>query len=402
MPIQARKKLPKNNNPKAESKNVSVLENFTTRADSIPSCCKLCKKGRHPMSRCSTYASAQTRQARCRELNICTLCTTTRHKTKDCLGKWNRLSFKCSLCNSRNHVTPLCDKAEEKKNSALSINVFNSSRTVNQPFILPMVSLSVSKSRQKHNVNCLLDTGGQRSYFSKGVAEKLKCQKHSFTPGNYEVSTFLGTRKKRLEEVVLGIQADKDRTFHLPVLVDEVFDINLNIDHFGEVNKNLKNLKYELAFTDNGSDQIRVHGLIGFDIIQFMDMNIIKCMNGIAWEFPTGIAPLGNSHHFLYQEQIARARARKSAPENNYQTIITDYSSCPKERVNFVLTPPPKTCPDAFSECFNERTQDARYAKKKKKIKFKSQKNVQRNMITYFEQLEYIAILLAFSSGGNV
>ena len=51
----------KNNNPKAESKNVSAIENFTTRADSIPSCCKLCKKEGHPMSRCSTYASAQTR-----------------------------------------------------------------------------------------------------------------------------------------------------------------------------------------------------------------------------------------------------------------------------------------------------------------------------------------------------
>ena len=202
-----------------------------------------------------------------------------------------------------------------------------------------MVSLLVSKGRQKHNVNCLLDTGSQRSYFSKGVAEKLKCKKHSFAPGDYEVSTFLGTRKKRLEEVVLGIQVDKDRTFHLPVLVDEDFDINLNIDHFGEVKKNLNNLKYKLAFNDNGSDQVRVHGLIGVDIIQFMDMKMIKCINGIAWEFPTDIAPLGNSHHFLYQEQIARTRARKSAPENNYQTIITGYSSCPKERVNFVLNP---------------------------------------------------------------
>ena len=112
MPIQARKK---NNNPKAESKNVSALENFTTRTDSILSYCKLCKKEAHSMSRCSTYASTQTRQARCRELNLCTLCTSTRHKTKDCLGKRNRLPFKCSLCNSRNHVTPLCDKAKEEK-----------------------------------------------------------------------------------------------------------------------------------------------------------------------------------------------------------------------------------------------------------------------------------------------
>ena len=260
MPIQAKKKKKKkNNNLEADSKNVSALENITTRADIILSCCKLCKKEGHRMSRCSTYASAQTIQARCRELNLCTLCTSTRHKTKDRLGKRNRLPFKCSLCTSRNHVTPLYDKAEEKKNSALSINVCNSSRTLNQPFILPMVSLSVSKGRQKHNVNCLLDTGSQKPYFSKGVAEKLKCKKHSFTPGDYEVSTFLGTRKKRLAEFVLGIHVNKDRNFHLPVLVHEDFDISLKIDHFGEVKKNLNNLKYKLTFTNNGSDQVRIH-----------------------------------------------------------------------------------------------------------------------------------------------
>ena len=140
-----------------------------------------------------------------------------------------------------------------------------------------MVFFTVSKGRRKH-VNCLLDTGSQKSYFSKRVAEKLKCKKHSLNPGDYEESTFLGTRKKRLEEVVLSIQVDKDRTFHLPVLVDEDFDINLNIDHFGEVKKNLNNLKHKLAFTDNGSNHVRVHGLIGVDIIQFMDMKLIKCI----------------------------------------------------------------------------------------------------------------------------
>ena len=342
------------------------------------------------------------RQARCRELNVCTLCTSTRHKTKDCLGKQNRLPFKCSLCNSRNHVTPLCDKAEKKKNSALSINVCNSSRTLNQPFILPMVSLSVSKGRQKHNVNCLLDTGSQRSYFSKVVAEKLKCKKHSFTPGDYEVSTFFGTRKKRLEEVVLGIHVDKDWTFHLPVLVDKDFDINLKTDHFSEVKKNLNNLKYKLAFTDNGSDQVCIHGLIGVNIIQFMDMKTIKCMNGIAWEFSTGIVPLGNSHHFLYQKQSAQARAMKSAPENNYQTIITGYSSCPKERVNFIFKPQ-KNLSGCVFRMFKWKNSRCKICEKKKKKKNLIQITGTIEEYDYpFWTIIKIAILMAFSSGGNV
>ena len=101
-------------------------------------------------------------------------------------------------------------------------------------------------------------------------------------------------------------------------------------------------------------------------------MKMIKCMNGIAWEFPTGIAPLGNSHHFLYQEQIARARARKSAPENNYPTIITGHSSCPKERVNFVLTPPPQNLFGCVFRMFKWKNSRCKIYEKKK-IKFKSQ-----------------------------
>ena len=88
----------------------------------------------------------------------------------------------------------------------------------------------------------------------------------------------------------------------------------------------------------------------------------------------------------------------KSAPENNYQTIITGYSSCPKERVIFVLNPP-KTYTDAFSECLNERTQDARYAKKKSN-------SLHRKSTEEYDYLFWtiikIAILMAFSSGGNV
>ena len=71
------------------------------------------------------------------------------------------------------------------------------------------------------------------------------------------------------------------------------------------------------------------------------------------------------------------------------------------ERVNFVLNPQ-KTCPDAFSECLNERTQDARYAKKKKK---KNQIQITGTTEEYdylFWTIIKIAILMAFTSGGNV
>ena len=139
----------------------------------------------------------------------------------------------------------------------------NSSRTLNQPFILPMVSLSVSKGRQKHNVNCLL-----------------------------------------------------------------------------------------LAFTDNGSDQVCIHGLIGIDIIQFMDMKTIKCMNGIAWEFPTGIAaPLGKSSFPLsgtncpgesYEE-----RPGEQLPDYHYRLFLLSQGAS-----KFCFNPPQKNLPGCVFRMF--------------------------------------------------
>ena len=96
MPIQARKKtiIPRQRVKKSLHWKISP-RGWTA----FPVAANFAKKKGHPMSCCSTYASAQTRQARCRELNLCTLCTSTRHKMKDCLGKWNKLTALTPLTN---------------------------------------------------------------------------------------------------------------------------------------------------------------------------------------------------------------------------------------------------------------------------------------------------------------
>ena len=96
--------------------------------------------------------------------------------------------------------------------------------------------------------------------------------------------------------------------------MDEDFDINLNIDHFSKVKKNLNNLKHKLAFTDNVSDQVHVHGLIGVNIIPFIDMKMIKCMNGIAWNFPQTSSPvtgiISSTKNRLPGRELGRALRR--------------------------------------------------------------------------------------------
>ena len=59
------------------------------------------------ISRCTTYPNTQTRQARCRKLNICILCTSDGHKTNDCLENRYKLPFKCAQRESRRHISTL-------------------------------------------------------------------------------------------------------------------------------------------------------------------------------------------------------------------------------------------------------------------------------------------------------
>ena len=54
-------------------------------------------------------------------------------------------------------------------------------------------------------VNCLLDTGNQRSYFSKDILRKLKCYDKISNPVDGQVKTYLGTSTKPLEPVVMKV-----------------------------------------------------------------------------------------------------------------------------------------------------------------------------------------------------
>ena len=63
-------------------------------------------------------------------------------------------------------------------------------------------------------------------------------------------------------------------------------------------------------------------------------------MKGSAWMFPGGIAPFGNSQHFLHKNQIKPVGSKKVEPlENNYYTTTSNHSYCPISRVNSVLKP---------------------------------------------------------------
>ena len=195
--------------------------------------------------------------------------------------------------------------------------------TQEQSYILPIVAITVSKGKRKYKLNCPFDTGSQRTYFSRQVIEKLGYNKSFLTPIEYDVKTFLGSKTKKLNQVVVGIELNKGNSLPLPVLVDDEFDMNLRFNNFKSVKNNLLNLNYKLAFLHEKKD-IRLYSLLGIDVIQFTkNIKIVDCMKSSAWEFPTGISPLGNCQHFLYENQSTPKKVLSKDFQHNYHAIVS-------------------------------------------------------------------------------
>ena len=134
---------------------------------------------------------------------------------------------------------PLCDEADKSGNSSTaSTQVCTNTGTQEQPYILPIVAITVSKGKRKYKLNCLFDSSSQRIYFSRQVIDKLGCYKSFLTPVECEVKIFLGSKTKKLNQVVVEIELIKGNSLSLPVLIDDEFDMNLRFDNFKSVKNN--------------------------------------------------------------------------------------------------------------------------------------------------------------------
>ena len=127
----------------------------------------------------------------------------------------------------------------------------------------------------------------------------------AYEPKLYNVKTNLGQIYKDLKLMNVDCELVPGRILPLPVLVDNDFAISFNIDGLADVFSNFEQLNLKLAAELVGSNDIRVHGLIGIDFIQFIKpMKVVDCMNGVAFEVAQGLIPFGNIDHFLHKSLI--------------------------------------------------------------------------------------------------
>ena len=122
------------------------------------------------------------------------------------------------------------------------------------------------------------------------------------------------------------------------MFVDNSFKLDLEVRGMQQIVQNVSKLNFKLgAEYPRDSDKILIDGLIGIDILQFVEFASVPCMNGRALRMGDKVMPFGNSSHFLYQNQQGSI-TRSNCIENNYSNIISKVN-CPEHFVNLCVEP---------------------------------------------------------------
>ena len=290
--------------------------------------CKFCTCSGHSMVNCKKFASHQSRVNRCKELNICSKCSSQKHKAKDC----NRpLNYECTVCQSKNHITALCSNYVPKVTTNFCLNTSNNS---GKTFLLPVLTVMVGQGKFKTEVKCLLDTVSQRSYVSESVLKRLYIPA-GMNKTNLVINTFLDSSLKELNECCLSLNiGNSNKYFPVPFLVDRDFNLSFSIDGLRNACLNIGKVHRMAESFD--ADYVHLDGLLGIDALQYLQhYRVVPCLGGSALQFDHGIVPFGNIDTFLTDRQLT---VKYSQTQNDLDYQI-DSSVVDSSLVNFVLNP---------------------------------------------------------------
>ena len=265
---------------------------FVSTSKFINYSCKFCKNDSHSSNSCNTYNTVQKRIARVKELRLCFNCLLSNHMISDCKNPGT-----CRNCNKK-HNTALCtnvksksdksgDKAKNKTgektrssndkvsnpsnnnkttDDATSMTVVSSVIGSNKSVgILPTAVMNVSKNISSRDKKCysIFDTGSQRCYIEKSLANELNLIKHS------EVSLSIDGFESRGDEKLYDVVNLCVKTTEGPVYIDlSVVDSlpeRLRMDGRGDIAKKLIEAGTKLADPSVNDANYDLRILIGVD-----------------------------------------------------------------------------------------------------------------------------------------
>ncbi|KAL7633061.1 UNVERIFIED_CONTAM: hypothetical protein RMT77_016637 [Armadillidium vulgare] len=300
---------------------------FSSESSSVK--CKLCD-GTHFMSSCTVYSNPTSRIERCIETELCSSCSSTKHKSKQCPAKRYGLSRPCFYCKSKKHISALCTSEKNGKRKSEQHRRTDDTPTPSSSFaqteedesqqshlcintgstpsgnILPTISLKVKRGNKIQEIRALLDFGSQRSYFKGSVMEKLGVNIASLPRQNTTVKTFLGEQTRTMYSIDLELNLCCGSYTQIPALVDPNIDVKGLMG--AEYNIRRNNFKIADRFYQGGrhGDIVNnVECLLGIDALYLMKhFKVVNCIRGSAIDSCHGFVPFGPVRKFLTPSQI--------------------------------------------------------------------------------------------------
>ena len=143
------------------------------------------------------------------------------------------------------------------------------------------------------------------------------------------INTYAETSKRSLAEVELQLDLTKTKRLEIPFYIDPLFSLEFSVSKLHDAIRNIKTM-YKMAdvkfVEDSVSDDICLEGLLGVDVLQYLDsFFLMKCLNGSAFSIDGALIPFGDVNKFLSPKQIS----------DNYVNACSDYESC--QTVNSTL-----------------------------------------------------------------
>ena len=188
--------------------------------------CKMCD-GEHSMLKCTAYTSPQSRVRRLTELGLCTRCSGA-HKLAECKGQTSGLTYPCTICSSKQHITAVCvvktgEHAQLQSGLRLMCNNIHKGQSV----LLPSMSVIMHNNGEAcERVRCMIDLGSQASYISEDLAVKLGLDTNS-PKTEYNVKTCIGVKQQSYSSATCDVILMPTASVKHSFLVDP----GMNLEH---------------------------------------------------------------------------------------------------------------------------------------------------------------------------
>ena len=292
----------------------SSLQRFQTSAEPIKKtlshstskfkACKLCE-GAHSMLKCSAYTSPRTRIQRLKDLELCTRCSGS-HKLTDCKGQTSGLSYPCTLCGSKQHISAVCVvKPGETTPLQSGMRLICNSLQKGQTVLLPSMTVIMHNGERSELVRCMIDVGSQASYISEELAVKLGCPLEA-PKTTYKVKTCIGVQEKSYRTATSDIIFTPTASAHHCFLVDPEMSLEYEIPGVTSLVQFLRAQGVRLAdsfFSHSTNDVIGdFECLLGADIIgAIKPMRSVDLGTGTAFEVQDGLILFGSVDGYFEQ-----------------------------------------------------------------------------------------------------